>query len=77
MTCKFALKCSIREKWLVNVNELIKAIAKIFSIMICFCFLLEYLVYIYIHIYVYISKCAVSLTSNLRGVATKYHLLNI
>ena len=38
MTCKFVLKCSIREKRLVDNNELIKAVAKIFSIKIGFGF---------------------------------------
>ena len=38
MTCKFVLKCIIREKWLVNDNELIKGVVEIFSIMIGFCF---------------------------------------
>ena len=36
MTCKFVLKCSIREKLLVDNNELIKAVAEIFSVKIFF-----------------------------------------
>ena len=36
MTCKFLLKCIIREKLLVDNNELIKAVAEAFSIKICF-----------------------------------------
>ena len=39
MTCKFVLKCIIREKWLVDNNELVKVVAETFSI------------YIYIYIY--------------------------
>ena len=55
MTCKFVLKCIIREKWLVDNNELIKAVAETFSIKICFYFFFEYLyIYIYIYIYTYI-----------------------
>ena len=37
-------------------NELIKAVAEIFSTKICFCFFLEYLIYLYICTYVYIHK---------------------
>ena len=42
MTCKFVLKCSIREKWLVDNNELIKAVAEIFSVKIAFVFSFYY-----------------------------------
>ena len=52
MTCKFVLKCIIREKLLVDKNELIKAVAKTFSIKICF--FLEYLTYMYVCIHTYI-----------------------
>ena len=38
MTCKFVLKCIIREKGLVDNNELVKAVAETFSIKICFVF---------------------------------------
>ena len=41
MTCKFVLKCVIREKWLVDNNELVKAVAETFSIKICFAFSLN------------------------------------
>ena len=65
MTCKFVLKCIIREKWLVDNNELVKAVAETFSIKICFLSLsaLLYILYIYIlyisyyfilYIYIYI-----------------------
>ena len=36
MTCKFLLKCIIREKLLIDNNELIKAVAEAFSVKICF-----------------------------------------
>ena len=32
MTCKFALKCSVREKSFNDNNELIKVVAEIFSV---------------------------------------------
>ena len=41
MTCKFVLKCIIREKGLVDNNELVKAVAETFSIKICFAFSLN------------------------------------
>ena len=41
MTCKFVLKCSIRENWLVDNNELIKTVAEIFSVKIVFVFSLN------------------------------------
>ena len=41
MTCKFVLKCITREKWLVDNNELVKAVAETFSIKICFAFSLN------------------------------------
>ena len=59
MTCKFVLKCSIREKLLVDNNELIKAVAEIFSVKIVFVFSLNTLyihIYIYIHTYIYIRS---------------------
>lgn len=37
MTCTFVIKYIVREKWLVDKNELIKAKAEILSIMPCFC----------------------------------------
>ena len=37
MTCKFVIKYIVREKWLVDKNELIKVKAEILSIMPCFC----------------------------------------
>ena len=36
MTWKFVLKCNIKEKWLVDNNELIKALDEIFSVKIIF-----------------------------------------
>ena len=36
MTCKFLLKCIIREKLLIDNNGLIKAVAEAFSVKICF-----------------------------------------
>ena len=47
MTCKFVLKGIIREKLLVDNNELIKTVAETFSTKIFF-FFFEYLVYKYI-----------------------------
>ena len=44
MTCKF-VKCIIREKLLVDNNELIKAVAETFSIEISFVFSLNTLYY--------------------------------
>ena len=41
MTCKSVLKCNIREKWLFDNNELIKAVAKIFSVEMVFVFFLN------------------------------------
>ena len=41
MTCKFVLKCIIREKWLVDNNDLVKAVAETFSIRICLFFSLS------------------------------------
>ena len=54
MTCKFVLKCSIREKWLVDNNELIKTVAEIFSVKIVFVFSYIY-IYIDTYIYMYIT----------------------
>ena len=48
MTCKFVLKGIIREKLLVDNNELIKTVAETFSTKIFFFFFFEYLVYKYI-----------------------------
>ena len=48
MACKFVLKCIIREKWLVDNNDLVKAVAETFSIKICF-------VFPWINIYIYIK----------------------
>ena len=36
MTCKFVLECSIREKWLADNNEFIKAVSEIFSVKMVF-----------------------------------------
>ena len=60
MTCKFVLKCSIREKLLVDNNELIKAVAEIFSVKIVFVFSLNTL-YIHIYIYTYIHIYKINL----------------
>ena len=54
MTFKFVLKCIIREKWFVDNNELVKAVAETFSIKICFVYLIYMCVYIYKYIYIYI-----------------------
>ena len=58
MTCKFLLKCIIREKWLADNNELVKAVAETFSIKICSLslstLLYIYIIYIYISYYIYI-----------------------
>ena len=56
MTWKFVLKYIIREKLLVDNNKLIKAVAKIFSIKICFVFSLNtlYMPYIYLSVYIYV-----------------------
>ena len=58
MTCKFLLKCIIREKWLADNNELVKAVAETFSIKICSLslstLLYIYIIYIYILLYIYI-----------------------
>ena len=60
MTSKFVLKYSITEKWLVDNNELIMAVAEIFSIMIHILkkvhirYIKGTYIYIYIFIYIYI-----------------------
>ena len=36
MTCKFVLECNIREKWLADNNEFIKAVSEIFSVKMVF-----------------------------------------
>ena len=55
MSCKFVLKCILRAKWFVDNNELIKAVAEIFSIIIYYLFLLFPYIYIYIYIYININ----------------------
>ena len=61
MTYKLISKCIIREKWLVDNNELVKTVAETFSIKICFVFSLNILcvyiyIYIYRHTYIYIDR---------------------
>ena len=66
MTRKFVLRCIMREKCIVDNIGLIKAVAEIFSIMICFCINIYIYIYntdlyttyeIYIDIYTHISSC--------------------
>ena len=56
MTCKFVLKCIIREKWLVNNNELVKAVAETFSIKICFVFVFFVFFFEYLKLYEWCHK---------------------
>ena len=69
MTCKFVLKGIIREKLLVDNNELIKTVAETFSTKIFFFFFLNIL---YISIYYLLLKSLFNVGQNIASYTNKY-----
>ena len=68
MTCKFVLKGIIREKLLVDNNELIKTVAETFSTKIFFFFLNI----LYISIYYLLLKSLFNVGQNIASYTNKY-----